>query len=412
MKILFLSDDFPPQISGGAGRVAYTLAKAFQALGHTVAVITTTQDQKMQGEDVFEGIPVHRIFTKYHIRWRAYRSLYNPQTVSRVRVIFRDFKPDSIHAHNIHWYLSYACLREARRVTEKVFLTAHDVMLFHYGKLDEAQYEFNGEHLQAQYRVSVLQQFRRYGLRYNPLRNVLIRHYLTSVRRIFAVSEALKEALVQNGITNVSVNHNGIDVHAWTVEREAVDVFRSKHGITTTKNIFFGGRLSAMKGGEAIIQSLVEVKKRIPMVRLLIAGNRDGYFETLEKRAVALGVHDCLVPLGWLRGQELVQALHASDVVVTPSLYLDPVPTVNLEAMACSKPVITSIFTGGRELVQQGITGYVLNPQNTQDLANRLIEILSNDDIRTQMGKAGYGLVAEEFSAKSQAQELLRYYAE
>jgi len=137
MKILILSDDFPPNNLGGAGIIAFNLAKAFNKMGHTLLVVTTVQDKDKEGVTEYEGLEIHRIYSNYHDRWRAYISLYNPQTVKEVRKIIKEFEPDIVHAHNVHSHLSYACLKVAKKSGAKVFLTAHDVMLFHYGKLVE-----------------------------------------------------------------------------------------------------------------------------------------------------------------------------------------------------------------------------------------------------------------------------------
>ena len=106
MKILILQDDFPPQSFGGAGIIAFILSKKLQKKGHTVFVITAVQDKKDEGEIEYEGLKIFRIYSKYNVRWRAYLSLYNPQTVKKVKKILNRVKPDTVHTHNIHYHLS------------------------------------------------------------------------------------------------------------------------------------------------------------------------------------------------------------------------------------------------------------------------------------------------------------------
>ena len=137
MKILILSDGFPPVHAGGAEVIAFNLSKGFQKLGNHVYVITTVREKSKVGKFDYQGIKVFRIYSNYHERWRAYLSLYNPQTVGHVKKIIKQIRPDVVHTHNIHHYLSYYSLRIAKKYSKAVFLTAHDVMLFHYGKLVE-----------------------------------------------------------------------------------------------------------------------------------------------------------------------------------------------------------------------------------------------------------------------------------
>ncbi len=108
MKILILSDDFPPVSFGGAGIIAYNHARALLSRGDEVVVITSVQDMKLAGLYNDNGLTVHRIFSNYKERWRAYKSIYNFSVMSEFRAIISQYKPDIVHAHNIHTPLSYA----------------------------------------------------------------------------------------------------------------------------------------------------------------------------------------------------------------------------------------------------------------------------------------------------------------
>ena len=134
MKILILSDDFPPKSFGGAGLVAGEQARALKEVGNDVCVITTTRERYADEYYDYNGITVYSIYSDYHERWRAYVSLLNPPALFRIKKIINDFGPDVVHAHNIHRYLSYYSLILAKKSGAKVFLTAHDTMSFSYGK--------------------------------------------------------------------------------------------------------------------------------------------------------------------------------------------------------------------------------------------------------------------------------------
>ena len=137
MKILFLSDEFPPQCIGGAGVAAHRLSIALRDKGHDIYVITRVRKKALEEIATEKGIKVYRVYSNYHERWRAYLSLYNPSIVKRLKQIIKIEKPDVIHAHNIHIYISYKALKIARQSGAKVFITAHDMMFFHYGKLTD-----------------------------------------------------------------------------------------------------------------------------------------------------------------------------------------------------------------------------------------------------------------------------------
>ena len=410
MKVLVLQDDFPPKSMGGAGIIAFYFAKAMREKGHEVSVITAVQDKADEGELDYEGLKIFRIYSKYHARWQPYLSLYNPRTVSKVERIINQIKPDIVHAHNIHYHLSYHALKLAKESGAKVFLTVHDVMLFHYGKLPESISAKGSSSKPGSYKVSVWQQIKMYKKRYNPFRNIIINYYIKNVDNIIACCTTLAEVLRQNGIKDVRVLHNGINVKDFNASQESVEEFRKKHNLNGKKILFFGGRISKSKGGDLALNLLIEVSKIIPNVCLVIAGRVDEYVSTLVDKASRAGVGDKIKTLGWLNRDEIVPAYLVSDVVLSIALYMDSFPTVNLEAMATKKPVIGSCYSGTKEAVVDGETGYVVDPRNEPLLIARTIELLKNDSMAKKFGQAGFDRVVREYDLVGQADKLESIY--
>ncbi len=384
MKILILSDDFPPQASGGASRVAFDLAIGLQRAGHQIFVITTCRKKNDIGTIDCEGLKIFKIYANYHERWRAYLSLYNPQTVGRVAKLMKDINPDVVHAHNIHYYLSYHCLKLAKKYAKAVFLTAHDVMLFNYEKLATKRYleKFDCK-------TNWLDHLKQARKRYNPFRNIINRHYLKYVDKVFAVSNVLKEVLKANGIRNTEVIYNGIDVDDWQVNFELVGQFKKKYSLQDKKIILLAGRIGKLKGIEQIETAMVRVKREVPEAILLIVGSAG---------------------LGWLSGDELKAAYHSAEIVVTPSICFDTFNRTNIEAMACKKPVVGTCYGGTPEIVQDGVTGYIVNPFNTELMAQRIIDLLKNPQQAEHFGEAGYQRVINNFSSQNQTRKTLTHY--
>lgn len=411
MRILILQDDFPPRALGGAGMVSLRLAQALQKKGHEIFVITCVQNKDDVGTDTVEGITIFKIFSKYHSRWRAYISLYNYATVGAVRKIIADVKPGVVHAHNIHEHLSYYCLRIAKQSGAKVFLTAHDVMLFNYGKLVEfIDLRDFACPKKFDYYISALQQIKKYRLRYNPLRNFIIRRYLTYVDKIIAVSEALKEALTQNGIRNVLVIHNGIDVTEWPNSIENTEKFKVRHGLVGKKVILFCGRLSAAKGGEQAIRMMSELVSTVPEAVLLVAGDINEYAKAMLEKARSSNLDARIIFTGWLSGEELKSAYASSDVVLVPSICFDSFPTVVLEAMACKKPVVASCFGGAYEAVTDEKSGYIVNPFDVTRLANKIVLLVNNPENAFKFGQEAFADVQKKFCLENVVEMYIELY--
>ncbi len=406
MKIVMLNDDFPPLARGGAGTVTFNLAVDLKNAGHDVSVITSVRDAAMSGIGDIEGVKVFRLRSVYPKRWQSWLSLRNPQTVGRVERILADLEPDVVHVHNIHQYLSYHCLKLAKRSGAKVFLTAHDVMLFHYGKLssfiDPAKPACDPH---PNYRVAAWRQLREYGTYYNPFRNMAIRRSLKYVDGIFAVSEALKEALEQNGIRGAKVVHNGIDVSRWRRNDQEAAAFIAARGLGGKKIVLCSGRITGLKGRDLLAEAMGIVRKKIPQAVLILGGAKE-FSRTPEESAE----RDGIVLTEWMPQEVMRSALHACSVVVVPSIYLDPFPTATLEAMACGEPVVATCFGGTKEAVDDGKTGWIVNPFDVESMASRIIQLLDDPGEAARMGAAGFEKVKNEFSLEQQVAAMLRRY--
>lgn len=405
MKIVFLQDDFPPQSFGGAGISTYELALGMKKAGHQVFVITTCRKEDEVGELEYNGLKIFKIASDYNGRYRAYVSLYNRKVVSQVEDVFKKIQPDVVHANNIHFYLSYHCLKIAKKYTKVVVFTARDAMAFNYGKLQTKRYLENFD-----YRTTWLDHIKQAKKRWNPLRNIIIRYYLRYVDKIFVVSNALKEAFIQNGIENVETIHTGADINMLYINKDEIDSFLKRYNLENKKIILFSGRLSEAKGGVKILQALVRIIEEVPETVLLVAGKIDEYAEAMKSKAEKLGIDDKLIFTDWIFGDELKNAYYISDIVCVPSLCFDSFPRVVFEAMASRKPVIGTCYGGTPEVVIDGVTGYIVNPLYPKQIADKAIELLKNPEKAKQFGNAGYERVKKHFNLEDKVKEYLDVY--
>lgn len=393
MKIIFLQDDFPPKSFGGAGISVFELALEMKRVGHEVSVITTCQSVAEVGEFFYEGLRIFRIYSDYPEYLRAYKSLYNSQVVGKLEEVFKKVKPDIVHANNIHQHLSYFSLKLAKRHA-KVVITFRDVMAFNYGKLDTKKYLEKGD-----YRTTWLDHIHQAGKRWNPFRNIIIKHCLGYVDCKVAISNALREALKENGIDGVRVVYNGIDVDAWKLGGEAVDNFKNKYGLRDKKVVFFNGRLSPAKGSEQVLKALVLIREKVPDTVLLVAGTGE------------LKASPNIIFTGWLDREEMKAAYAVSDVVLMPSVCFDAFGRVNIEAMASSKPVVGTCYGGTPEIIKDGETGYIVNPFHVEEMAGRVVELLASSEKMRRFGGAGYERVEKYLNLRDRVLEYEKIYS-
>ena len=393
MKILILSDKFPPKSFGGAITIAFNLAKGLQVQGHKIFVITTVQDKDEVEKSEFANLNIFRIYINPYKYFKKWLTLYNPKAILEIKKIIQEIKPDIVHIHNIHQYLSYYCFKIAKKYAKAVFLTTHDVMLINYGKLMPK----DGRWL---YKIKT----------YNPVYNFVIRHYLKYLNKIFAVSDSLKELLEINGIKNIKTIHNGIDLDEWQIKNAEIEDFKKKYNLINKKVIIFSGRLIEAKGGDELIKSLALVKQKFSNFVLLVVGKQWAYTEKMKRLANEFGIGDKIIFTDQLEEAELKSAYHGSDISIFPSLCFETFGMANLEAMVCKKPVISSFFGGPSEVVVDGETGYLVDPNNIEMMADKIIDLLRNPEKARKFGEAGYERAKNYFSLNAQIKETMEWY--
>ncbi len=414
MRILLLTDLFPPEMTGGAGRVAALQTRALRELGHEVHVLTTSREATSSPDIQVDGISVHRLPVAYPMRWQSYLSLYNPIVSRRISHFFDTLSPDIVHAHNIHAYLTYHSLVQAHQRNWPVVLTAHDTMTMTYQKFDEfidpSHYEIP-DHFE--YRVNPWDQLRRQRFRYFPLRNALIRRVVRhNVDALISPSHALLDVLAANRVQACRMIHlpNGIDPSEFSTTSEDRHQFRIDNDLVGRQIVLVAGRINQAKGGRQIVEALELIVNQVPGAVLLILAKPDGYAQTMLSIAESRGIRQYIRFAGWLSGEQLAAAFGAADVCVVPSVYFDNFPTVNLEAMAASTPVVATCFGGSREVVVDHETGFIVNPYATDSLADQVIRLLTDDALRTEMGSRSRQRILEDYDWLNQARKLVAIY--
>jgi glycosyltransferase involved in cell wall biosynthesis len=410
MRILLLNDRIPPENRGGAGEVFWRLALALRDMGHEVHVIAATKEACF--EEIREAIPTYHIHVNYPERWRAWLSLYNPQVAKALQELYKRIKPDIINAHNIHFDLSYHSLSIAQKMEIRTVFTSHDVMPFAYQKLSFfIDPNYCGVRSPKDYRLPAFLNLKQMRLRYNPLRNLTIRQILSQCQARTAPSQELCNAHAANDLPAFHAVHNGIDTATFSASAETIDNLRQRLKLEGRKVILFAGRLTAAKGTKQLLEALELVVKEIPQTTLLVLSSVP-IEEQIQETKYARLREKHIVSGGWLAGEELAAAYHLADILVAPSIIFDTFPTVNLEAMAVKTVVLASCYGGSREAVLDGETGYIINPFDTEDFAQKIMRLLQDDMLREKMAEAGYHRVIQQFSIEKQANEMLRIFQE
>jgi glycosyltransferase involved in cell wall biosynthesis len=150
------------------------------------------------------------------------------------------------------------------------------------------------------------------------------------------------------------------------------------------------------KGIDSVIKALPKVMLAIPEVFYVVVGEGD-LQPRLEEMALENSVRDQVIFVGATQLDQLKSYYSRADVFVMPSRQ-EGFGSVFVEAMAFGKPVIAGDHGGAPDIVQDGVTGFLVNPDDLEALTLRLIELLQNETLCVGMGAAGRQRVEANFT--------------
>ncbi len=180
---------------------------------------------------------------------------------------------------------------------------------------------------------------------------------------------------------------------------------RRRHG----QRVLFIGRLDAVKGVPVLLEAFAALRKGAPEARLSLVG--DGpHRAALEAQAAAAGLADTVRFTGYLTQEAVTAELAAHDILVLPS-FAEGVPVVLMEAMASRLPVIATRVGGVAELVEDGVSGFLVPPGDPATLAERLGRLLDDPELCRRMGAAGRTAVEDRHDVRREAARLAALFS-
>lgn len=251
-----------------------------------------------------------------------------------------------------------------------------------------------------------------YGGEYDKYKSKKIKfRILTAVLKnadyIFTPSEYTKNEVLRFGIDErkVSMLSPAIDTENFKPDLEVSDL-RKKLNLGSRKVLLTVARLVKRKGVDSVINAIATVVKTFPDVAYLIVGQgeEEGYLRALTKEN---RIEDNVIFCGHISDKDLPRYYNLCDVYVMPNRKTKGDEIVEgfgisfIEAGACAKPVIGGISGGVREAVADGQTGVLVDPDDTQKLAEEILRFLTDKEYAARIGRNGRERVEKEFKLKN-----------
>jgi glycosyltransferase involved in cell wall biosynthesis len=156
-------------------------------------------------------------------------------------------------------------------------------------------------------------------------------------------------------------------------------------------------RLTEQKDHETFLRAAARILEHIPETRFMIVG--DGPLRSsLEKLALSLGIRNSVV-FGGVR-KDIPSILSALDILVFSSRW-EGLPVALLEGMASHLPVVATAVGSIPAVLDNEVTGTLVSPANSDEIAQACIRLIKDPSLRQQMGRAGYTKILENYSLDS-----------
>jgi alpha-maltose-1-phosphate synthase len=397
MNILMLTNEYPPNIYGGAGvHVKHLSAELLQARNgrhHLQVLCFGDQSESLENLQVtgVQGANMQAL-RQSRILDTLYRNLIMTGTAA---------KADIIHCHTWYTYLAGCLIKQMLQIP--LVVTTHSL---------EPHRPWKEEQLGNGYHASMW----------------LEQAAFLNADGVIAVSKAMKDdvqALYGVDDDRIRVIYNGIDLKRYQ-KSEAAETL-AKYGIHPDKPmVLFVGRLTRQKGIIHLVNALPYLHEGLQVV--LCAGMPDTEEIAREMRtSVAETRQRSPNPIVWVSDMvaepDLVALYSHASLFVCPSVY-EPFGIINLEAMACGTPVIGAAVGGIPDVVRHGETGLLVpftavdehnpeprDPQRySRDLADAINQLIAAPEKRKQMGEASRRRVEALFSWTGIARQTLDFY--
>lgn len=369
MRISLFTEVFLPKIDGIVTRVTRTLEQLAE-MGHEVQVFAPGNPPAEYAG--FEVVPVRGV---------SFKPVYPEITVGiptpAIGRALNRFQPDVIHAVNPVCLAAYGVLSARGRNTPLV-----------------ASFHTNVPEYVESLRIGWLRQPAATWIR--------MLHNMAAVN--LCTSGPMVDKAVDQGIRNVELWPKAVDTTGYHPDNSSGDMrARLTDGHPEAPLVVYVGRMSLEKNLDRLAPIMKRVRDAVPGARLAMVGSGPQIDELKKMMDPAFTTFT-----GYMSGADLAAAFASGDVFAFPST-TETLGLVALESFASGVPVVGAHAGGIPFVIDDGATGYLVDPEDEQGWAARIAGLLADDALRTEMGVAARA-EAERHGWRAATERLVRFY--
>lgn len=361
MNILMVSNEFLPSI-GGVQTHVLELSRAMVRQGHSVYVLTRHNEKSSAAREKIDGVSVHRVALAVN------HLVYDWQLMRSAKKIINHHAIDVIHVHGMR------PLKACTELSCPVVFTNHTssfLKRFAKGK---------------KHQQKMLKQ-------------------LSGVSQVIAPSSILVDSVMKLGYQGaVNFISNGVDIDKFTPGDSSL---RAQLGIAATDIVvLFSARLHKVKGTDTLVRALAQLS--LPDLHFVVAGDGDER-ELIQSTAIRELGSENVHMLGGVENAKMADVYRSADFSLLPSL-MEATSIAGLEGMACGLPLIASCVGGLPYLIDEGQTGLLIEPENSEELVKAIKLLYSDAGLREKMGASAREKAVTLFSWDKISQQTLELY--
>ena len=401
MKVLFLTNLYPPNVYGGYERLCYEVAQALQERGHDVTVLTSSYGKSC---DENYGHNVKRELFLFATEGNMYEP-FNCAPEQRVEreasnrrvfeAVVEEVNPDVLFVWNLYffnpgllWLIEKSGIRKTYLLTDNwmiALLNAQFIGDYFSNKVFRS-------HGSQDRLIAAIRRFAR------PIIRILTNKvFLMNGRAIFP-SQFMRHLYRDAGFRfrdRDAICYHGVHfLHSQDIKRISRLELRS----TSELRLLFAGRVVRIKGVHTAIEALNAIRARFVDIRVLltIVGDTQdsNYYNEIEQLIDSLGVRDCIAFRPPVASEKLFDLFQEHDIYLFPSLY-EPFSLTLIHALESGIPTIASDAGGNVEIVEDGKTGLVFRAGDYDELAEKIYSLVVQPDLRENLSRMATALAAE-----------------
>ncbi|ABV86565.1 N-acetyl-alpha-D-glucosaminyl L-malate synthase BshA [Shewanella pealeana] len=358
---------------GGSGLVATELGLGLAKLGHEVHFISSVRPFKLIEDS--DRLFFHSVEA---INYPLFSDpLYTFALTAKIIEVVEQFKLDVVHAH---YSIPHSlCAYLAGEITTHKFptvTTIHGTDVTIVGQ-DKPLYPLNRFSIHKSTRVTTVSNFQR---------NYIYSHF--------------------DKTKPIEVIHNFIDLTVFSPELADIDV-RRKMAKDDEKIVMHVSNFRALKNSDTVIRSFHLLRRKVKARLVLLGSGPD--IDNIKLQCEKLGILKYVTFMGDVTHVE--HYLPNADCMIQPS-YRESFSMVLLEAMACGVPTVSSNVDGIPEVVDEGQSGFMFDPDDAIAMAKSMGQILLDPELQKQMGRAGRLRAAKLFNPERKVEQYIACYRE